>query len=268
MLQRGRRMPRESTSSVHELALPVEQELRVAPRALDETAIAVERADAPGRLPPRAWGVATALFVSTYVTMWTFVHTYVDRHPCIGHPRDPLYALIPCDGRWSFVSHELYGFVTFASLAGLVLGCVRGDHVPLVRYGAALSFQAIERSACMLLVPLCRANVTPGTCAETSVPTFHVGGLSIPWHPWASNDLLFSGHVGELILLLAATPGWPRWARTGLIAYQIVQVYALIATRGHFTIDVLLAIPCAFFADRLAVRMLSALSPRPAFVKA
>jgi hypothetical protein len=214
------------------------------------------------RLPLRAWLLASALFLAAYASMWMFVHAWVDTHPCLGHPPDPLYRLIPADGRWSVVSHELYSFVTLVCLGALVVSAARGRHRPLVRWGAALAFQAMERSVCMMLLPLCRYGVAAGTCAATSVPTVRVLGCEIPWRMWATNDLVFSGHVGEVVLLLAATPRWPPWTRRALLVYQAAQIYALIATRGHYTIDLLLAVPCALFADRLAVRGLDRVAGR------
>lgn len=216
--------------------------------------------DAPGdasveeRMPLRAWLLASAAFLAAYLGMWMFVHAWVDTHPCLGHPPDPLYRLIPADGRFSLVSHELYALSTLGCLGALVVGAARGRHRPLVRWGAALAVQAVERSVCMLLLPLCRYGVAAGTCAATSAPTVRVLGLDVPWRMWATNDLVFSGHVGEVVLLLCATPHWPRWARRALVGFQLAQMYALIATRGHYTIDLLLAVPCALFADRVAVR--------------
>jgi hypothetical protein len=40
------------------------------------------------------------------------------------------------------------------------------------------------------------------------------------------------------------------------VVFQILQAYGLIATRGHYTIDLVLAVPCAFFADSMAVELL------------
>jgi uncharacterized membrane protein len=59
-----------------------------------------------------------------------------------------------------------------------------------------------------------------------------------------------------------AAPHWPRPARIALVVFQVLQAYALIATRGHYTVDVLLAVPCAYFADGMSLWLLGRLSRR------
>jgi hypothetical protein len=75
---------------------------------------------------------------------------------------------------------------------------------------------------------------------------------------------LFSGHVGEFLLLLRLTRSWPRWPRAVLAVFSVLQIYGLLATRGHYTVDIILAFPCAYFADRMAVHVLALVARRAA----
>lgn len=62
--------------------------------------------------------------------------------------------------------------------------------------------------------------------------------------------------MGEFLILTWVTRSWPRPARVTLVIFQILQAYALLATRGHYTIDIVLAVPCAFFANAVALKAL------------
>jgi hypothetical protein len=218
----------------------------------------------PPRFPPRVWAAVVAAFVAAYGLLFTVVHPYVDTRICVAQLPDPLFAVLPFDARWYRVSHELFYVVTAATLTGLFVQAVRGDHRPLVRFAMGISLQAVMRSLTMALLPLCRATVTPGHAAKTVVPTLNLGFAKLPWLPWATNDLMFSGHVCEfLILYLAVRTTWPRWALWALIVFQVLEALALVITRGHYTIDIVIAVPFAFLADRLATVVLARLS-RPA----
>jgi hypothetical protein len=207
----------------------------------------------PARLSWRVWALATVLFVTSYFVMWSVVHVYIDLRPCEFRPDDPLFRLVPRDGRWRWVTHDLYTWLTVGAVCALVARSIRGDHRPLVLFGTALGFQAILRSSTLLLLPLCRINVAPGSSAITSVPLLDLGWFAIPWRVWATNDLVFSGHVGEFLLLYWTAQHWPPNVRRGLVVFQLVQIYGLLATRGHYTIDILLAVPCALFEFRAAL---------------
>lgn len=172
----------------------------------------------------------------------------------MGHLPDPLYPLIPLDQRWFVISVDMYTWLTVGITLALFAQAYLGDHRPILRWGVALAAVGLLRGLTILMVPICRANVPEGTCVLQSVPYADLGVVSIPWRMWASNDLLFSGHVSEFFLFLRATRSWPRSARMAIWAYQIAQCYALLATRGHYTIDLILAIPCAYFADRMALK--------------
>lgn len=216
--------------------------------------------DLPHRLPPRAW-VATLLgFALAYGFMFSVVHVLADTRPCIARIDDPFFKVIPRDLRWYLVTHTVYYFFTFGGIGALAWRAFRGDHRPLMRFAAALTVQAVLRSATIWLLPLCRFTVEPGTVVLREVPTVDLGFARIPWRTWASNDLVFSGHVGEFLLLSWVTRHWPAPARWALVVFQILQAYGLLATRGHYTVDLLLAVPCAFFADAVARRALARLS--------
>jgi PAP2 superfamily protein len=213
----------------------------------------------PTRCPGWLWATGVTSFLVVYFAMFSWVHVTADTRLCQLRLDDPLFKLIPLDRRWFLVTHDFYIAATVSCVVLLFGQALLGDHRPLLRWGLALTVMAVLRSATILLVPLCRANVEPGTVAVTHAQlTFlGVGPWSIPFRPFARNDLLFSGHVGELILLLRATRSWPRPARAVLWAWQVLQIYGLLATRGHYSVDILLAIPCAWFGDAVAVRLLA-----------
>jgi hypothetical protein len=224
----------------------------------------------PARLPARVWVATTLAFVAAYGFLFTVVHPLVDTRRCLTQLPDPLFAILPYDHAWYLVSHELFYLVTVVSLTALVARTARGDHWPLVRFAAGISLQAALRSITLALLPICRATVQPGHAALDHVPTLDLGLLRIPWRTWATNDLVFSGHVGEfLILSFAVWRVWPRRARAALVAFQLLQAVALIATRGHYTVDIVIAIPFAFFADRVTIGALTlwARAPRAAAIR-
>ncbi len=226
---------------------------------------AVRGGRAPAPLPvqpPRRWGwpvwvAGIVAFLGSYICLFAFVHVAVDTRACLTPlPDDPLMKLIPASEGPLFVTHTLYfWFTTLATLA-LAAQAVRGRHEPLLRWGIGLSLQAGLRSVTMLLLPLCRIELAPGTVPFAVAPTLDLGFAKIPWRMWGTNDLVFSGHVGEFFLLSLATRHWPRPVRVLLVAFQIAQAYSLIATRGHYTIDIVVAIPFAFFADAIACWLL------------
>lgn len=217
----------------------------------------------PRRLPLRVWVLASIAFVAVYLLMWSVVHVHVDVRPCLLRLPDPLFEVVPYGKRWDLVTHDLYEVITVASVVVLVYQAVRGDHRGLVRFGAGLAVQAMLRCATLMLLPLCRANLTAGTIALKQVPTLALGPIELPWRVWATNDLVFSGHVGEFLLLYWATRTWHPVARALLIVFQVLQAYALLATRGHYTIDILLALPCAYFANGVVTACLLRLTGVP-----
>jgi hypothetical protein len=220
------------------------------------------------RLPLAAWLFAFFAFFAAHIYMFSYAHVVADTRACGFRIDDPLYHLIPLDRRFFLVTQQLYVLALSLTGAALLVQAFRGDHRPAVRVFLGLGIVAVIRSTTILLLPLCRANVEPGTIALLEVPYLDLGLFRIPWRPFARNDLFFSGHVAEMVILLRATRNWPRPARILLWVWQLTQAYALLAVRGHYTIDILMAVPYAAFADVFAVRLLTALpnsrpDPRP-----
>lgn len=217
-----------------------------------------DAAGVPMRLPPWVWVAIAVGFAIAYGIMFTVVHVAADTRPCVAQLPDPLFGMIRYDPRWFYFSHQVYYVFTFGGLGALFYGAIRhGNHAPLGRFAAGLSIQAALRCATVILLPICRATVAPGTIVLAEVPTLDLYFFQVPWRLWAVNDLIFSGHVGEFLLMFWATRHWPRWSRVSLVVFQVLQAYALLATRGHYLIDILLAIPCAYMADGVSVWLLS-----------
>jgi hypothetical protein len=166
---------------------------------------------------------------------------------------DPLMRLIPLDLRWAVVTRKLYAFITGGGAVWFLVLAVRGNHRPALRFATALAITAVLRSLTVMLLPLCRATVEAGTVVLTETPLLDLGLFKVPFRTYASNDLVFSGHVAELLLLYwAGGRFWPRGAKPVLVVFQVLQAYGLLATRGHYTVDMVIAVPFAFFADSLA----------------
>jgi hypothetical protein len=216
----------------------------------------------PGRWAGWVWALAIGGFFASYSFLFSVVHPLVDTRPCLVKLDDPVMRLVPKIQALFFVTHELYYVFTAMGAAALIARAVRKDEAPLLRFGVALSLQALLRSLTLWLTPLCRATMEPGTIPFLEAPTVDLGFARIPWRMWADNDLLFSGHAGEFFLLHLATRHWPRWARLVFLAFQLAQAFSLVATRGHYTLDIVVAIPCAFFVDALAVGLLRRTGPR------
>lgn len=214
----------------------------------------------PRRLPLRTWLVVVGTFLCAYGMMFSLVHVAADTRACLTHLPDPLFPLIPRDPRWYYVSHEVYYVFNAAGTIALLITAVRGDHRGLARFGLGLALMALMRSISITLLPFCKITVAPGSIALTQIPYADLGFARIPWRMWATNDLIFSGHVCEFILLSFAIRDFPRWAKRLLIVFQLLQGYALIATRGHYTIDVVIAIPVAILANDLALVIIRRLS--------
>jgi hypothetical protein len=218
----------------------------------------------PARLPLSVWLATAASLILSYGFLFSYVHPHVDLRRCVARLPDLLFTVLPFDPRWYRVSHELFYVVSLACLGALFYQVARGEHRPLLRFSAAVALQALLRSITLLMLPICKATIEPGHAAVDHVPTLDLGFAQIPWRMWATNDLIFSGHVGEfLILSFAVWPFWPLGARVGLVAFQLLQAIALIATRGHYTVDIVIAVPFAFFADRVTVAALARWTRRP-----
>src|SRR5262249_20170709 len=169
--------------------------------------------DDGGRLPPRlpwtAWGLATTAFVCVYFWLFSFVHVHADTTACQLRLDDPLYRIIPLNLWWDAITVWTYMYLTGTCVLVMIVQATLGDQRPLVRFGTGLAIMGLIRGLCILLVPLCRVNSEPGTATFTTTPLLDLGFTQIPWRMWAKNDMLFSGHVGEFILLLRLTRSWP-----------------------------------------------------------
>ncbi len=186
-----------------------------------------------------------------------FAHPLVDTRACVGHFPDPLFGVIPEDQRFTFVTRGLYYVFNIVGPIGLIIWAARGDQAPLLRFMGALALQGLFRSTTLILVPLCQVHVTPGVPVLAAFPTLDVGFMTFPWRAWAVNDLFYSGHVGEFLLMHRAVAWGPWPLRLLLYVFHPIQAYALMATREHYSLDILAAVPFAFLADALSVRALA-----------
>ncbi len=215
----------------------------------------------PPRLPARVWAMAVASFLAVYLFTFTVVHVIADTRPCQLRLDDPFFAILPHDPRWLFVTVDLYTVITLVAMAAVFTQAFLGDHRPVIRWGLGLAICGAFRACTILLVPLCRYTREPGTAALAEIPTLDLWLFEIPWRMFASNDLLFSGHVCEFVLLIRATRSWPSWARAILWLFQVLQIVGLLLGRGHYTVDILIAFPIAIAADHLSQRIVSQLTP-------
>ncbi|MEA2166630.1 MAG: superfamily C-terminal [Thermoanaerobaculia bacterium] len=194
----------------------------------------------------------TALVVVHYV-LFGFVHNAVDTRICIGYSPDPLFSLIPRDDRWFLVTRTLYEAVAYAATIAVFYQAFRGLHTAVLRWSIALCFMTTMRMATLLLIPLCRPTVqafAPPPLASPMMLNLHF--FSVPFRVYALNDVIYSGHTSLYILLLLCTNRWRSIYRVLLGLFLLVMVYGLIAARDHYSIDILLAIPCSYFADACA----------------
>ncbi len=217
----------------------------------------------PLRLPYSTWVIVFLSFMAVYFFIFSVVHPLADTRICRMQLDDPLYPFVTFNRGWHFVTMTCYVVITLTAGAALLGQAYLGDHRPVLRWVTGLTLQGMLRSATIMLVPFCKATVTPGTTALPVMPTTTFCGVTFPWRPFATNDLLFSGHVGEFILLMRVTRSWPPAVRAFLWGYQILQIYGLLATRAHYTIDMIVAVPCAYFVDRVGVRLLAWMARAP-----
>jgi hypothetical protein len=205
------------------------------------------------RFSARAWVGGVVAFLLAYAIMFVVVHPIVDTRVCSMRLDDPMFTVIPRDLRFYAITHDVYYAFNAGGTLILLAFALRGRQAPLYRWLGALTAQALLRSLTLLAVPLCRATQQPGTAPLAELPTVDLGFVTIPFRSWATNDLMFSGHVGEFVILSLLARGLlPKSVQALLLAFQLVQAYGLIATRGHYTIDILVAIPCAVLALALA----------------
>jgi hypothetical protein len=206
------------------------------------------------------WTVWVAVFTAFFIVhglLFCLVHNYVDMRACMGHSPDPLLKLIPFDPRWRMVTIYLYiAFIVVTALAVLTQAA-RGLHSPALRWALALVFMTSMRMATLMMIPLCGPTVPAGYPAALASPAMlNLGFLSFPWRVFAQNDMVYSGHTSLFVMLLLATRTWAPAARVTVGIFVALMMYALLGEREHYTIDLLLAFPCSFFADTLSVTLL------------
>lgn len=203
------------------------------------------------------WVCVFTLFVVVHYALFGVVHNLVDTRVCIGYSPDPLLRIIPPDTRWELVTRQLYVFMTVTFAAVVLFRAATGVHTPAVRWALALCFMSSMRMATLLLIPLCRPTIVafgPPPLASPQMLNLHF--FSIPWRIFALNDVVYSGHTALFLLLLMATRTFPRIVRLTVGVFLVLMIYGLLATRDHYSVDILLAFPCAYFADFLACRIL------------
>jgi hypothetical protein len=209
------------------------------------------------RYPWPVWVVTITALVVVHYVLFGFVHNAVDTRICIGYSPDPLFSLIPRDDRWLFVTRTMYELVAYTATIAVFYQAFRGTHTAVLRWSIALCFMSTMRMATLLLIPLCRPTVQAfGPPPLPSPAMLNLHFFSVPWRVYALNDVIYSGHTSLYILLLLCTNTWRTIYRVLLGAFLLVMVYALIAARDHYSIDILLAIPCSFFADACALFLL------------
>jgi PAP2 superfamily C-terminal len=211
------------------------------------------------RYPASVWVAVLTAFVVVHYLLFGFVHNIVDTRPCLATPPDPLLKIIPFDTRWMVVTLDAYVAVTAFVSAMLILQAVRGVHTPALRWTLALVFMSSMRMGTLLLIPLCRPTLMPGGPPPLASPEMlNLGFVSIPMRIFALNDLVYSGHTALFLMLLRATGTWPPISRFAIGGFLTVLAYGLLSTRDHYTVDILLAFPCSYFADSLSVVLLRA----------
>ena len=209
------------------------------------------------------WVAVFSGFVLVHSVLFSVVDNVVDTRACIGYSPDPLYRFIPFDTRWTLVTYGVYLILIPVCAVSALVKAVRGVHTLAVRWTLALTFMTLIRMGTVLMIPMCRPTVSvwgPAPLAGPQMVDLHM--LRIPWRVFTVNDMVYSGHTAIFLLLLLAAGSWCRMARIGLVAFMAAMIYGLLATRDHYTVDILLAFPCGFFADYLAVRILRGLGPR------
>ena len=214
------------------------------------------------RYPWYIWFLIITTFAVVHYILWGFVHNYVDLRVCIGFSPDPLLKIIPYDERWTFVTRDMYVAILLIAMVVVFYQGFRGKHTPALRWGLALTFMSALRMATLMLIPLCRPTVQPfGPPPLSQMAMVNLHFFSVPWHLFAFNDVVFSGHSSAYITLLLATNRWPNFVRWGVGIFLAFMIYGMLAMRDHYIVDILLAFPCSYFSDMIAVSILRALNP-------
>ena len=214
----------------------------------------------------KVWTGVWVAFLIIHYLLFGIVHNYVDMRPTIGYSPDPVMKIIPFDPHWSIISINLYIIMIAITTIVMLTQAVRGVHTPLLRIGLALCFHTTMRMFTLLMIPLTRPNLASTAPPLKAPEMLNLGFTSIPWRVFALNDLVYSGHTSLFLMVLFVTGTWPRIWRWAVGVFLVAMVYALLATRDHYSIDILLAIPCAYFSVGMATAILRRLKPRPRLV--
>ncbi len=212
---------------------------------------------ATARYSRRTWAIVLGCCLIVHYILFAIVHNLVDMRACTRHLPDPLYRFIPFNPRWSIVADDLYSLVSTVIVLALVYQAFRGKQFPILRLGIGISIQSLVRAATLLAFPACRSTIalgTPGPLRPIALTDPHFYALG--FRGFAVNDLVFSGHTGFFLLFLYVTAAWPKSIRVAIAIFTLVMIYALLATREHYTIDILIAFPVSYLADRLALKLL------------
>ncbi len=210
----------------------------------------------------RTWVLVLFSVLVVHYVLFGIVHNLVDMRVCAVHLPDPLYRARSASTRAGLpvtvagVRHRCGR----RSCAGC---CLRRAAREATADAAAWEWRSASSRRCaaaaLLLLPACRATIplaTPGPLHACYAHEATRGFIALGIRGFAVNDLVFSGHTGLFLLFLYATPAWPRPIRSLIACFTLLMVYALLATREHYTIDILLAAPCSFFADRMALELI------------
>jgi hypothetical protein len=218
---------------------------------------ALRKPSMPMRFRWPVWVIVISVLVIVHLVLFGYVQNMVDMRRCIGYSPDPLFRFIAFNERWRFVTMTMYGLVVATAVLAMIVQAVRGLEFPFLRLAIASSITSTIRIATLYLIPLCNPFVAAGGPPPLhAFSTVHLYFFQLPFRPFALNDLVFSGHTAIYLLILYANPQWPAVVRAAFAGFILLMMYALIATRDHYTVDLLLAIPCSFFADRVALALL------------
>jgi hypothetical protein len=209
------------------------------------------------RYSAATWVAVFGLLIAVVGVLFGYVHNYVDMRVCIGYSPDPLFRFIPLDMRWTIVTIYLYVVMIFVGAIAILTQAAKGMHAPTLRWALAISIMSTLRMLTLWLIPLCRPTIQAGAAPPLSSPaTLDLHFFSIPWRVFALNDVVYSGHTSLFLMLVFATATWPPAARFIFAIFTVTMAYSLLATRDHYTVDIILALPCAYFADGMSVAIL------------
>jgi hypothetical protein len=129
----------------------------------------------------------------------------------------------------TIVTRPLHLWISSIALLFMIGQAVAGHEFPTLRLGIASCITSSMRMATLYLIPLCRPTVAAGDPGPLhAFTTVSLQFFTIPLRPFALNDLVFSGHVGILLLILYATPHWPMAVRVSTASFLVLMIYGLL----------------------------------------